>query len=156
MRKFFRVLGLVLALSMLSGLSEPKAIGQQKKQPTTPKAVPPHFDLDKKEKIAFSAQDRETIHKYYKSILGNLAPGSIVDRSPFPPEIEAALVPGKQIPGNYEKRLEALPKALESQLVSNTGDLVRYKLGRHIVLVKRSNLEIVDIVRDAGWKDEKK
>lgn len=104
-----------------------------------------------KKKLEFGAVEREAINTYYKHLLGTLAPASI-DRKGFPPEIEKALSPGNKVPGQYEKQLELLPKELESKLPTPPAGYLRYKLGRHVLLVQRSDLAIADIVRDAGWK----
>ena len=151
MKSFLKIAGAVLLVFVVSSA----AVAQQKKTKSE-KPPAPHFVLGNAPKVVFSDHDREAIHKYYKSILGTLAPGSVTDRTPLPLEIDRELVPGKQIPSHYEKRLELLPNALEAQLSGITGDLARYKLGRHVILAKRATLEIVDMVRDVGWGEPKK
>ena len=47
-----------------------------------------------------------------------------------------------------EGQLEPLPKKLESQLGLITGDYGRYTLGRHVLLVKKADLAIADILRN--------
>jgi hypothetical protein len=99
----------------------------------------------------FSAADRKTVDGYYTRELGNLAPGSL-DRKGFPPQIESALKPGARLPEQLEKQLEMLPKELESKLSAPPGGYQLYKLGHHVLILHRSDLQIADIIKDAGWK----
>jgi hypothetical protein len=99
----------------------------------------------------FSANDRKLIETYYLHLFGNLAPGSI-DRSTFDPGIERSLVVGSHVPGQFEKEMMPLPEKLESKLTPLTGDYVRYKLGPHVVLVKKADLTIADIMKNVGLK----
>lgn len=103
-------------------------------------------------KPSFSAHDREAIESYYKHFVGTLAPGSL-DRSPFPLGIEKALTVGSHVPMQLEKELEPLPAKLESQLSQLTGDYGRFTLGRHVVLVKKANLEIADIIKNVAVRE---
>jgi hypothetical protein len=107
------------------------------------------------EKPVFSARDRELIETYYNHLIGTLAPGS-VDRSPFPLGVEKALIKGSHVPMQLEKDMERLPAKLESQLTPITGDYGRYTLGRHVVLVKKADLEIADILKNVAVKDTPK
>ena len=95
----------------------------------------------------FGAKDRQLIDAYYLQLAGTLAPGS-VNRSPFPFEIEKVLAAGSHVPMQLEGQLELLPKKLESQLGLITGDYGRYTLGRHVLLVKKADLTIADILRN--------
>jgi hypothetical protein len=106
---------------------------------------------EKSDKVQFAAADREAVNSYYKHLLGTLAPASL-DRKGFSPEIEKLLKPGEKIPLQLEKQLELLPKELESKLTLSAAGYLRYKLGRHVLLVRRTDLMIVDIIREAGWK----
>jgi len=45
-----------------------------------------------------------------------------------------------------------LPAKLESQLTPVTGDYGRYTLGRHVVLVRKSDLAIADIIKNVAVK----
>jgi hypothetical protein len=45
---------------------------------------------------------------------------------------------------------------LESQLTPLTGDYARYTLGRHVVLVKKTDLEIADILKNVAVKETPK
>jgi len=51
----------------------------------------------------------------------------------------------------YAKRL-SLPAKLESQLTPITGDYGRYTLGRHVVLIKKADLAIADILKNVAVK----
>jgi len=51
-----------------------------------------------------------------------------------------------------EKDLKPLPAKLESQLTANTGDYARYTLGRHVVLVHKTDLAITDIIKNVAVK----
>jgi hypothetical protein len=104
---------------------------------------------------AFSSHDRELIEAYYNHLLGTLAPGS-VDRSPFPLGVEKVLVTGSHVPMQLEKTLEPLPTKLESQLTPITGDYGRYTLGRHVVLIKKADLAIADILKNVAVKQTAK
>ena len=97
----------------------------------------------------FSAKDRQIIEGYYSHLLGTLAPGS-VDRSPFPLGIEETLTPNSHVPMQLERDLQPLPRKLESQLSQITGDYGRYTLGRHVVLVRKSDLAIGDIIKNVA------
>src|SRR5262249_4092319 len=99
----------------------------------------------------FTAKDQEQIKDYYNHLIGNLAPGS-VDRTPFPLGVEKALVVGSHVPMQLEKILDPLPSRLESQLTPLNGDYARYTLGRHVVLVKKADLAIADIMKDVAVK----
>jgi len=101
----------------------------------------------------FTPKDRELIGAYYNHLIGTLAPGSL-DRTPFEPGIEKALVRGSHVPMQLEKDLEPLPAKLESQLSQITGDYGRYTLGRHVVLVKKTDLTIADILKNVAVKEK--
>jgi hypothetical protein len=97
----------------------------------------------------FSAKDRQLIETYYSHIIGTLAPGSL-DRSSFGPGIEAVLAPGSHVPMQFEKDLQPLPPKLDLQLSQITGDYARYTLGRHVVLVRKADLTIADILKNVA------
>lgn len=101
----------------------------------------------------FTAKDRELVGAYYNHLIGTLAPGSL-DRTPFALGIEKALIPGSHVPMQLEKDLEPLPMKLESQLSQITGDYGRYTLGRHVVLVKKADLTITDILKNVAVKEK--
>jgi hypothetical protein len=107
------------------------------------------------QKPAFTAKDQGLIQTYYDHLIGTLAPGSL-DRTPFALGIEKALVVGSHVPMQLEKDLAPLPAKLESQLTPLTGDYARYTLGRHVVLVKKGDLEIADILKNVAVKDTPK
>ena len=95
----------------------------------------------------FSAKDHQLIEDYYNHVIGEIAPGSL-NRSPFPLGIEAALAPGSHVPMQLEKDLQPLPVKLDQQLSQITGDYARYILGRHVVLVRKGDLAIGDIIKN--------
>ena len=97
----------------------------------------------------FSPKDRQIIEGYYNHLVGTLAPGSI-NRSPFPLGVERALTPNSHVPMQLEKDLQPLPPKLESQLTQITGNYARYTLGRHVVLVRKSDLAIGDIIKNVA------
>jgi hypothetical protein len=97
----------------------------------------------------FSAKDHQLIEAYYNHVIGTLAPGSL-NRSRFPLGVEAALVPGSHVPMQLEKDLQLLPPKLDRQLSQLTGDYGRYILGRHVVLVRKGDLAIGDIIKDVA------
>jgi len=99
----------------------------------------------------FSAKDRALIESYYDHLLGTLAPGS-VDRLPFPLGIEETLVAGSHVPMQIEKDLQPLPRKLDLQLTQLTGEYRRYTLGRHVVLVRKGDLKIADILKNVAVK----
>jgi len=113
------------------------------------------ISLAQETKPAFSVKDRELIAAYYSHLIGTLAPGSL-DRSPFPLGVEKALAVGSHVPMQLEKTLELLPAKLESQLTPLTGDYGRYTLGRHVVLIKKADLAIADILKNVAVKDTPK
>ena len=100
----------------------------------------------------FTANDHKAIEAYYTEILGKLAPGSL-DRVGFSPEIERALAVGEKLPLQLEKKLETLPKELEEKLSAQAAGYQTYKLGHHVLILRRSDLEIADIIKDAGWAE---
>ena len=79
-----------------------------------------------------------------------------MDRSPFPLGVEKVLVTGSHVPMQLEKTLEPLPAKLESQLTPITGDYARYTLGRHVVLIKKADLAIADILKNVAVKQTAK
>lgn len=99
------------------------------------------------EKAEFNSADREAIKSYYTHVLGTLAPASL-DRKGFPPEVERELKPGKRVPMQLEKKMERLPKALSEKLRLPAPGHEHYRLGNHILLLRTSNMIIVDMVRD--------
>jgi hypothetical protein len=103
----------------------------------------------------FTAKDRELIEAYYNHIIGTLAPGSL-DRSSFPPEVERALVVGGHIPMGLENELERLPDKLESQLSEVARNYGCYKLGRHVILMKKEDRVIADILKNVALKQTRK
>jgi hypothetical protein len=97
----------------------------------------------------FTAKDHQLIEAYYNRLQGTLAPGSL-NRVPFSPGIETALQPGSRVPMQLEKDLQPLPVKLDEQLSQITGNFGRYTLGRHVVLVRKGDLEIGDIIRNVA------
>lgn len=97
----------------------------------------------------FTEKDHQLIEAYYKHLVGTLAPGSL-NRSPFPLGVEAALTPGSHLPMQLEKDLQPLPAKLDEQLSQITGDYGRYTLGRHVVLVRKGDLTIGDIIKNVA------
>jgi hypothetical protein len=106
---------------------------------------------DKPTKVEFTSADREMIQNYYKHLLGTLAPASL-DRKGFPPDVEKGIAIGNKLPGQLEKQLQLLPKELENKLSLPQAGYLRYKLGNHVLMVRRSDLLIADIIKNAGWK----
>jgi hypothetical protein len=100
----------------------------------------------------FTAKDRTIIENYYKRIIGALAPGSI-DRSGFSLAVEKSIAAGSHLPRSVEKELERLPQDLETQLSSVTGGYERFKIGRHVILLKRSDLAISDVLKNIALKN---
>jgi len=101
--------------------------------------------------VKFTAEDRKAIDSYYTHLFGETAPGSL-DRKDFSVEIEKVLKPGGKVPLQLEKELEWLPPELEKKLSQPPGGYLHYKLGRHVLIVRKSDLFIADIVKDAGMK----
>jgi hypothetical protein len=97
----------------------------------------------------FSVKERDAITAFYKHLMGTLAPGSI-NRTPFSPSIEKALVAGSHVPMQLEKEMMPLPNELESQLILLTGDYRRFRLGPHVLIVRTADLWIADIMKNAG------
>jgi len=106
---------------------------------------------EKPAKAEFTSADREMIQSYYKHLLGTLAPASL-DRKGFPPEVEKGIASGNKLPEQLEKQLQLLPKELEEKLSLPMAGYLRYKLGNHVLLVRRSDPMIADIIKNAGWK----
>ena len=113
------------------------------------------ISLGQEQKPTFTAKDKTLIQTYYDHLIGTLAPGSL-DRTPFAMGVEKALVVGSHVPMQLEKDLAPLPAKLESQLTPLTGDYARYTLGRHVVLVKKGDLEIADILKNVAVKETPK
>lgn len=99
----------------------------------------------------FTAKERELIAAYYERLSATLAPGSL-DRSTLPLAIEESLKRGSHVPLHLEKQLEPLPGKLESKLGTLTGEYRRYTLGHHVVLVKKADLTIADIIKNVAVK----
>jgi hypothetical protein len=99
----------------------------------------------------FSDKDHKAIEDYYLHLVGTLAPGSL-DRSDFPLGVEQALTSGSHVPMHLEKDLKPLPSKLESELSRLTGEYGRYTLGRHVVLVRKADLVIADILKNIAVK----
>jgi hypothetical protein len=97
----------------------------------------------------FSAADKETITDFYKHLDGTLAPGSL-DRKGFPPDVDRELVGGGKLPAQLEKRLEALPRELEKKLAEPSGGYQLYRLGNHVLILRKSDLRIADILKNVG------
>jgi len=108
--------------------------------------------LAQESKPVFTPKERELIEAYYKHLIGTLAPGSL-DRTPFSLGVEKTLVAGSHVPMQLEKELQPLPAKLESQLSPITGDYGRYTLGRHVVLVKKADLAIADILKNVAVRE---
>ena len=62
------------------------------------------------------------------------------------------LKPGGKVPLQLDKELEWLPSELEKKLSQPPGGYLHYKLGRHVLIVRKSDLWIADIIKDAGLK----
>jgi hypothetical protein len=101
--------------------------------------------------VKFTADERKAIDSYYTHLFGETAPGSL-DRKDYSVEIEKVLKPGGKVPLQLEKELEWLPEELEKKLSQPPGGYFHYKLGRHVLIVRRSDLFIADIIKDAGLK----
>src|SRR5215471_2620115 len=99
----------------------------------------------------FSDKDHKLIDEYYLHWVGTLAPGSL-DRSAFPLGVEQSLATGSRVPMQLEQDLKPLPAKLESQLSPLTGEYGRYTLGRHVVLVRKGDLAIADIIKNVAVK----
>lgn len=99
----------------------------------------------------FTDKDHKLIDEYYLRLAGSLAPGSL-DRSDYSLGVEHSLAVGSHVPMQLEKELKLLPSKLESQLSQLTGEYGRYTLGRHIVLVRKSDLAIADIIKNVAVK----
>ena len=99
----------------------------------------------------FTGKDHKLIEEYYLHLVGTLAPGSL-DKSAFPLGIEQALATGSHVPMQLEQDLKPLPAKLESQLTQLTGEYGRYTLGRHVVLVRKGDLAIADIIKNIAVK----
>jgi hypothetical protein len=97
----------------------------------------------------FTAEDHKTIDAYYKGLYADIAPGSI-SRATFSSEIERALKPGEKLPLQLQKKLESLPRELEVRISAPPAGYAIYKLGHHVLILRRSDLEIEDIIKDAG------
>jgi hypothetical protein len=135
--KFLTAIVLFLAVG-LTATGQPQAgptlvVGAQEKKP------------------AFTDTERSTINQFYKHFISTMAPASL-DRSPFSPEIDRSLAARARVPMALEKKLELLPQELQSKLSLLTGNYKYYKLGWHVLIVNQSDMTIVDIVRNAGWK----
>src|SRR5437763_3130050 len=98
---------------------------------------------------AFNAKDRQLIEEYYNHLIGTFAPGSL-DRTSFPLGVETTLVPNSHVPMQLEKDLQPLPRKLDAQLSQITGDYGRYTLGRHVILVRKGDLAIADILKNVA------
>ncbi len=129
---------LLLALILLFGMVVSLAWGAPQK-------------ADESKMPVFSVKDHRLIEDYYNHLVGTLAPGSL-DRSGFPLGIEESLVTGSHVPMQLEKDLKPLPAKLESQLSLITGDYARYTLGQHVVLVRKNDLKIADIIKKVAVK----
>jgi len=129
---------LLLALVLLFGMVVSLAWGAPQK-------------ADEPKMPFFSVKDHKLIEDYYNHLVGTLAPGSL-DRSGFPLGIEESLVTGSNVPMQLEKDLKPLPARLESQLSAVTGDYARYTLGRHVVLVRKNDLKVADIIKNVAVK----
>jgi hypothetical protein len=129
---------LVVALSLLLLTSAALSTGALQK-------------LDLANAPKFTPKDRELITAYYLSVISTLAPGSI-DRAPFDPSIERGLAVGSHVPPQLGKLLESLPEKLDSQLTLVNGDFRRFKLGRHVLLVRKADLAIADILKNVALK----
>jgi hypothetical protein len=99
----------------------------------------------------FTPKDHEVIAAYYRDVLGELAPGTI-DRSSFPLGIEEALVTGSHVPIQLVKELKPLPEKVESKLTTSGGEFKAYTLGRHVLLVRKLDFAIADIIRNVAVK----
>jgi hypothetical protein len=97
----------------------------------------------------FTAKDRELIEGYYRNIIGTLAPGSL-NRSSYPPEVERMLVAGGHVPMSVENELERLPDKLETQLSQIARSNNCYRLGRHVILVRKEDGVITDILKNVA------
>jgi hypothetical protein len=106
---------------------------------------------DESKMPVFTDKDHKLIDEYYLHLVGALAPGSL-DRYEFPLGIEQSLAVGSRVPMQLEKDLKPLPAKLESQLSQLTGEYGRYTLGRHIVLVRKGDLTIADIIKNVAVK----
>jgi len=101
----------------------------------------------------FAASDHKTIDEYYTKVFGTLAPGS-VNRAAFSPEIERALKVGERLPPQLEKKLERPPRELSEKLSAVPAGYQIYVLGHHLLILRNSNMEICDIIKNAGLTNE--
>jgi len=97
----------------------------------------------------FTAGDRKIVNEYYMHLFGEIAPGTI-NRYEFSVEIERALKPDEKLPLQLEKKLETLPRELEEKLSGQPAGYAIYKLGHHVLILRRSDLLIADIIKNAG------
>ena len=106
-------------------------------------------------KPAFTADDRKLIETHYNRLIGALAPGTI-NRTPLPFGVENALVVGSRIPMQVERELTPLPLKLEMELSRLDNDFSRYRLGRHVVLIRKTDFTLVDILRNVALNERAK
>ena len=137
---------LLIAVLLLLIMGMSQAWGEPRQTQEAPK-----FVLKGEKAPVFSAKDHELISAYYEHLTGTQAPGSI-DRTPFSPAVEKSLVVGSRVPPQLEKELEPLPDKLEAQLSQLAGDYRRFQLHHHVLIVRKSDLAIADILKDVGLK----
>jgi hypothetical protein len=129
---------LLLAMSISLAWSAPQQSSQ-----------PPTFVLSGNKTPAFTRTDRALVDTYYEHLRSTLAPGSL-DQARFSPAVERSLVAGSRLPMQLERDLQPLPAKLESELSQITGDYGRFKIGNHVLLIKKADLAIFDAIKTAG------
>jgi hypothetical protein len=101
----------------------------------------------------FNSRDRELIKAYYDERVRTL-PSGASDSSAFSPAVERVLVAGFRMPMQIERVLRPLPNQLEGRLSRLSPEYKRCTLGRHILVVKKTDLTITDILKNVALRSE--
>jgi len=92
----------------------------------------------------YSKHDREAMHGWYEEHYDNLPPG-LAKRDRLPPGLEKQLVARGTLPPGLQKKIHPCPQDLERQLPPPPPNCAHVLIGGHVVLLNRTNFQIVDV-----------
>jgi len=104
----------------------------------------------------FIDDDRVRIGDFYRQHPSSLPPGLAKRNGNLPPglakrggNLPPGLSRGQTVSREYHQHLLPLPKDLEKLLPPPPHDVIRRIIGRDIVLIHKTNMKVLDVLKDA-------
>jgi hypothetical protein len=92
----------------------------------------------------YSKHDRDAMREWYEEHRDHLPPG-LAERDHLPPGLERQLVVRGTLPPGLRKKMLPCPEELERRLPPPPPDCAHVVIGGHVVLLNRTNFQVMDI-----------